>query len=162
MESIAVDDMMAEAIQFCIEKTGLQTRDEVLETVQMADCWICEYLRYGLAKGLAAYLGSVDDAVRAVYSYDPERATGAEGGITSPGISLIVWASRRSAALSSVANLLTSAVAAERDGLGCPKSDALCLALDVQIVDDAQVESRCGYGALIRSLYVRPVEIWRR
>jgi len=34
--------------------------------------------------------------------------------------------------------------------------------LDVRLVDDKEVQERTGYGVLIGSLYVRPLEIWRR
>jgi len=32
----------------------------------------------------------------------------------------------------------------------------------VKMVDDDEVLGRLGYGALINSIYVRPMEIWRR
>jgi hypothetical protein len=32
--------------------------------------------------------------------------------------------------------------------------------LDAQIIDDADVENRVGYGALLNSLYRRPLKVW--
>jgi hypothetical protein len=34
--------------------------------------------------------------------------------------------------------------------------------LDVQVVDDAEVEKRVGYGGLLFSLHHRPLKIWER
>lgn len=38
----------------------------------------------------------------------------------------------------------------------------LCYELDVKVTDDEEVQKRIGYGALVNSLYVRPIEIWHR
>jgi len=75
---------------------------------------------------------------------------------------MIVWASRKSAALSSVVNMLSSAIAEEVKRLECPKSNALCHTVDTDIVDDGEVLGRTLYDALVRSLYVQPVEIWNK
>jgi hypothetical protein len=34
--------------------------------------------------------------------------------------------------------------------------------LDVQIVDDADVKNRVGYGAMLSSLHHRPIQVWER
>jgi hypothetical protein len=34
--------------------------------------------------------------------------------------------------------------------------------LDAQIVDDEEVKSRVGYGALLSSIHNRPVRVWQR
>jgi hypothetical protein len=34
--------------------------------------------------------------------------------------------------------------------------------LDVQVVDDHDVESCVGYGALLSSTYNRPIQVWER
>ncbi len=162
VDSVDTAAMMANALSFCAQKTGLAGREEARATLRAGNCSACEYLRYGLARGIAEYLGGVDDTVKAVYTYDPERAAGVDGAIASTGINLIAWVSRKSAALSSLVSLVSAGLAEERGRLGCPRADALCCALDVQVVDDSQVQSRTGYGALLRSLYVRPTEVWRR
>lgn len=166
-DTTVVGGMMADAIEFCAKKTSFKDREQVLEALRCGDCSVCEYLRYGLAKGVAEYLGSVDDAIKSVYIYEPEYATAMDVPIPdrpnlSPGISMIVWASRKSASLSSVVTMLGSALAEESRQLACPKANALCWSLEVQAVDDDEVKGRTGYGALIGSLYVCPTEIWRR
>jgi len=166
-DSAIVTNMMEEAIEFCAEKAGLKGKEQAVEALRHGDCSVCEYLRYGLAKGVAEYLGSVDDTVKAVYIYEPEYATSGDGPLPgrpnlSPGISLIAWVRRKSAALSSVVTSVRSALAEEYRQLACPKANALCYELDVTVADDDEVQRRTGYGALISSLYVRPMEIWRR
>jgi hypothetical protein len=158
---------MQDAIEFCATKTGLVAGEEVLGAVRGGDCCACDHLHYGLAKAMAEYLGSVDETVKAAYVYEPEYATHVDEPIPdrprfSPAITMIVWASRKSAALTSVLNMLGTALTEELKGLVCSKSNALCHTLETHIVDDNEVFGRTGYGALVESLYVPPVKIWGR
>lgn len=166
-DTTIVTGMMEDAIKFCAEKTRFKDEEQVLGALRCGDCSVCEYLRYGLAEGVAEYLGSVDDTVKVIYTYEPEYATSMDESLPdrpnlSPGISMIAWVSRKSAALSSVVTSLGSTLAEELRRLACPKANALCYMLDVKLVDDKEVQERTGYGALIGSLYVRPLEIWPR
>jgi len=162
-----VTNMVEEALEFCAEKAGLKDKEQARNVLLTGDCCVCEYLRYGLAQKVAEYLGSVDDTIQAIYTYEPEYATSVDGAIPtrpnlSPGLNLIARVSRKSAALSSVVASMRSALAEEYRRLGCPKANALCSELDVRAVDENEVEKRTGYGALINSLYVRPIEVWHR
>ena len=117
-DATVVQSMFEHAIESCAKETGLKDRAQVLERMRHGDCSVCEYLRYGLAKGVAEYLGSVDDTIRAIYIYEPEHATSLDEPIPdrpnlSPGISLIAWVSRKSAALSSVVESVSSALTQE-------------------------------------------------
>ena len=164
-DNAIVTDMMEDAIEFCAKKKGLKDRKQALEAIRRGDCSICDYLCYSLAKGIAEYLGSVDDTVKTVYTYEPEYATSTDVAISSrssSGINLIVWVSRKSAALSSVIASVRSALAKEYKQIVCSEANAPCYDVDVKVVDDDEVQRRAGYGALINSLYVRPIEIWQR
>jgi CxxC motif-containing protein (DUF1111 family) len=166
-DNAIVASVMEEAIEFCARKTGLKDREQILDTMRNGDCSVCEYLRYALAKGVAEYLGSMDDTVKAIYIYEPEHATSMDMAIPSrpnlsPGINLIAWVSCKSVALSSVVSSVSSALAEECKQLACPKANALCYQLDVEVADDDEVYRRTGYGLLLNSLYVRPIEIWQR
>lgn len=166
-ENAIVTNMMEEALEFCAEKAGLRDKEQARRALRTGDCCACEYLRYALTQQMAQYLGSVDDTIKAVYTFEPEEATGGDEAIParpnlSPGFNLIARVSRKSAALSSVVASLRSALAEECSQLGCPKANALCSDLDVRLVDEDEVEKRTGYGALIHSLYVRPIEVWHR
>ena len=158
-DNTIVTNMMEEALEFCAEKAGLEGKEQARDALRHGDCSVCEYLRYALAQMVAEYLGSVDDTVKAIYTYEPEYATSADEAVLgrpnlSPGFNLIARVSRKSAAL--------LALTEEYKRLGCPKANALCSELDVKAVDDDEVQKRTGYGALISSLYVRPIEVWRR
>lgn len=75
---------------------------------------------------------------------------------------MIAWVTRKSAALSSLISLIGSHLAQGFTQFSCPHANALCSKLDVHIVDDDEVLMRTGYGALLTSFYVRPIEVWRR
>ena len=166
-DNAIVTNMVEEALVFCAGKAGLKDKKQAGDVLLTGDCCVCEYLRYALAQKMAAYLGSVDDTIRAVYTFEPEEATCGDEAIParpnlSPGFNLIARVSRKSAALSSVVASLRSALAEEYQRLGCPNATALCSELDVRAVDEDEIETRTGYGALIDSLYVRPIEVWHR
>jgi len=160
----------ADLLQAAIEASGAklgQDQQAVRQAMRHGDCTICDSVRYQLARRMAADLGSVDAAVKAVYLYEPEQATTSDEGVRerpslSPGMSLIVWVDRKTAALSSIVDSMSSALSAAAKPVSCPFANALCWMLDAQFVDDQQVEGRMGYGALINSMYVRPIEVWHR
>jgi len=165
--SSAVKTMMEEALEFCTNKAGLDGREQAIECLLNGDCAVHGYLRYCLAKRLGEYLGSVDDTIKAIYFYEYEYGTSPEDLVEetthlTSGINLIVWVDRKTAALSSVATSLDRALVEEYKRLVAPKADKLRYMLDAQFVDDKEVESRTGYGALISSIYTPPIRIWGR
>lgn len=166
-DTTILTDYMTHAVAFCAEKTGLQGWDRVAAARAEADCLACEYLRYGLAKGVADYLGSLDETIRRVYVFEPEAVTQPEGHLParprlSPGISMLIWVSRKTAALNSLLASVRQAAQEEFWRLPCPEANALCSDLDTIVVDDQEVTRRIGYGALVESVFVQPTEIWRR
>jgi hypothetical protein len=161
-DSAIVVQMMDEALKFCANKSGFNGKEHALEALHKGDCCVCEYLRYALGKSVGQYLGSVDDQVRAVYTYEPEFGQAVEEGRGSPGVNLVAHVGRKSAALSSVVLSLGTALAEERRKLGCPNAKAPCFDLDVKLADDAEVQARRGYGAVISSQWVQPVQVWHR
>ncbi len=165
LEMSNISDLVHAAVEGAAARQGKQY-DDWLERIQEGECPACSEVRYLLATGLAEYLGAVDTSVKAVYVYEPEYATGfddvAAGAEFARGINLIVWASRKSAALTALIKSMGEELHKHIEPLTCYRADALCWSLDVQIVDDEQVQKRSGYGALINSMYVRPMELWRR
>lgn len=160
-------NMIEEALEFCAAKAGLRGSESARNALRGADCCACEHLRYALAKRLAEYLGSVDETIKTVYTYEPEYSTMSEGPIAdrpslTPGFNLVVKVSRKSAALSSLIASVNSALAQACRELGCPTANALCYEFDVGVADVGDVQRNSGYGALINSLTVRPIEIWHR
>lgn len=166
-EQTNVAEMMEKAIMFCAEKSGLSDGDQVARARARGDCATCEYLRFGLANEVASYLGSIDETIKSVYVYEPETATSMNGNIHNkprlvPGINMIVQVSRKTAALGSLLASVVSTVEEEIRRLSCPDANALCNMIDIIVVDDQELASRMGYGALIGSLYTPPIEIWNR
>lgn len=166
-DNAVVANMVEEALQFCAERAGLKHKQQARDVLLTGDCSVCEYLRYALARNVARYLGSVDDTIQAIYTYEPEHATRVDEATPdrpncSPGISLLACVSRKSAALSSVVASVSLALAEEHRRLGCPRANALCAELDVRAVDEDEVKQRIGYGALLSSFYVQPIEVWSR
>jgi len=166
-DNATVTNMVEEALEFCAEKAGLKDKEQARNALRAGDCCVCDYLRYALAQKVAEYLGSVDDTIQAIYTYEPDHAAFVDEVIParpnlSPGFNMIAKVTRKSAALSSVVASMRSALAEEYGRLGCPKANALCPELDVQVADEHDIQNRNGYGALLDSLYVRPIEVWHR
>jgi hypothetical protein len=156
--------MRWEAIAFCARKIGVGSREEVIDLLSQNDRPACEYCRYGVAKQVAASLGSMDESVRAIYVLDYD-ATPQDlcFGTPNQGVSLvhlIVWVRRKTAALSSLTVALDRSLArAYADLIGRSHVKSL---LDVQVVDDADVEHRTGHGALLGAIHYQPIQIWER
>jgi hypothetical protein len=159
--------MMDHALDLSARKMRLVSGTEMREAITGGNCKACGYLRHALAEEMARYLGSLDGSVKAVYTYEPEYATAGDGYMpnvpaTSPAINMIAWVEQKSAALSSVVNILGAALKDEFERLECPKANALCRMVDIKIIDDQEVHHRTGYGALVNSTFVRPLEVWHR
>lgn len=162
-----MQQMMDRALDLSARKMRFFSGQEMREAITGGNCKACDYLRHALAEEMAQYLGSLDGSVKAVYTYEPEYATAGDGYApsspsTSPAINMIAWVDQKSAALSSVVNILGSALKDEFDLLDCPKANALCRMVDIKIIDDQEVRHRTGYGALVNSTFVRPLEVWHR
>ena len=163
---VAMQAAMESALTFCIEKMDLVDSDQVQAARSEENCPICANLRYGLAKGIAEYLGSNDHRAKAIYYYEepnealdwPDHCAGRPN--LTPGICLIIWVSRKSPALTALIDSIAMAVDEESRRFYCPKANAMCHQLDAIVVDDSEVERRTGYGALLNSPYLRPVELW--
>lgn len=157
-----VANMVEEALAFCATKMGTGTKERALEALLHGDCSACGYVRYGLAKAIAQYLGSIDDTIKAIYIYEPEYATDDEMARLSLSINLFAWVKRESAALNSIIACLDAALQEERKPLLCPAATAECFSLDLKVADDDEVRRRRGYGALVNSIFVRPTKVWER
>lgn len=163
----SVMNMVEEAIEFCADRAGFKGKEQAMKALRGGDCRVCDHVRDALAQRIAEYLGSVDDTIKTIYTYEPEHATSLDEAIPgrpnlTPGFNLTVKVSRKSAALSSLVASVNSALAEACKQLGCPTATALCYELDVGVANDDDIQRRVGYGALINSLYVRPIEIWHR
>jgi hypothetical protein len=119
------------------------------------------YFEYAVARELAEHIGALDGEVQGVYLYDPEATTDdiafAEFPVTL--VHLVIWARRKTGALTSLLGALDRAVTAEFASRIGNKQTSL---LDFQVVDDAEVNSRTGFGAMLAWLHNRPLMVWKR
>lgn len=165
--SVQVQHIIDNAIVFCAEKMGLGSTEEAIAARMDGNCTLCDYLRYGLAKELSGQLASLDETIKAVYVYEPEVVTGSEsllseGPLLVPAINMIVWVTRKTAALESLLASTSRALEDQLMQLGCGKASALCHTLVTALVDDEEVRAKRGYGALLSSVQVLPIPVWRR
>jgi hypothetical protein len=157
------ESAMDQALAFCADKAGLPGPEAALSRLRMGDVTTANYWRYGLARQAAEYLGALDNDVQSIYvaDYDATPEDVAFGDVSPVSlIHLIVWVARKTAALTALADALDRALTAE-----CARRldmNALSHLLDVQIVDDAEVNGRAGYGALIASTQYKPLQVWKR
>ena len=157
------EDILAQAMEYCAQKMQLDNPQTVVDRLRAGVGKACEYCHYSVAKQVAASMGTLDANIKVVYIYDydatPEDLCFGAGGRGLP-IHLLIWAVRKTAALSTLAETLGRALAQQYAVMiGVPQPAHL---LDVQVVDDADVERRLGHAALLSSLHHRPLEVWRR
>jgi hypothetical protein len=155
---------LAQALSFCAQKMGLAGSQAAVERLQQCDRQAYKYCHYSIAKKVAESVGALDRNIKTIYIVDydatPEDICFCEGAPTTL-IHLIVWAERKTNALESLVNALDRALIQRYiEVVGtCP---SMAHVLDVQVVDDDDVKDRVGYGAMLSSLYNRPIQIWER
>jgi hypothetical protein len=156
-------EILTQAMEYCAQKMQLDSPQTVVARLRSGEGKACEYCHYSVAKQVAATMGTLDTNIKAAYIYDydatPEDLCFGATGRGLP-IHLLIWAERKTAALSALAETLGRALAQQYAVMiGVPEPAHL---LDVQVVDDTDVNRRLGHAALLSSLYHRPVEIWKR
>jgi hypothetical protein len=145
--------ILTQAMEYCAQKMRLDNLQVVIDRFRAGDGQVYGYCHYSIAKQVTESLGALDENIKAAYVYDydatPEDVIFGEAGRVLP-IHLLVWVERKTAALKAVVETLDRALAQRyAEMIGGHQSTYL---LDVQIVDDADVEMRIGYGALLSSL----------
>ncbi len=158
-----IETALTQALEFCAQKMGVDDAQAVIDRLRQGDSTACRYCHYSLAKQVGESLGALDENVKAVYSVDydatPEDTCFGEAMPTSL-IHILVWAERKTGALDSLVTALDLAlVQCYADVIGTRQ---LAHLLDVQVIDDADVKNRIGYGAMLSSLYQRPIQVWER
>ena len=119
------------------------------------------YFEYALAREMAEHIGALDSETQGVYLYDAEATPDDEVFSEFPEtmVHLIVWARRKTGALTALLDGLDRAVAAEYANRIGSKQTTM---LDFQVVDDAEVNARSGFGAMLAWLHNRPLMVWKR
>ncbi len=117
------------------------------------------YFRYALARALAGYLARLDKTVRAVYLYADDVELSGQPLITAP-VSLLIWAERRTAALSEMAAALNASLAGQYREMVGSAAGGLQTLLQAAIASDGEVYARTGAGAMIGSIFAPPTQVW--
>jgi hypothetical protein len=151
-----------QALEFCARKMTLEGADQVIAQLGQCDSAAHAYCLYSVAKQTAAVLADLDKEIKAIYILDydatPHDLCFSQANTNASPIHLIVWVQRKTAALEAlIASLDGALTQAYNDTLDTHTNASL---LDVQAIDDAQVEHRVGYGALLSSIHHRPIQIW--
>jgi len=158
------EGILVEAIEFCAQKIGASHPKTVIGLLEQQDRAACEYCLYSIAKQAATSLAEMDENVEAVYILDydatPEDLCFGTEAHTTRLIHLLVWTHRKTAAFDSLVEALDRAlVRACSDAIGVWNPATL---LDVQVVDDADIKQRHGYGAFGAWMHQQPIQIWKR
>ena len=155
--------VLTQAVEYCAQKMRLDSSQAVVDRLRSSNGRACEYCHYSVAKQVAESLGALDEHIKAVYicDYDATPEDLCFGEATQASlVHLVVWARRKTGALNSlVAALDRALVQSYADMIGMRQLTHL---LDVQVIDDADVENRVGYGAMLSSIHHRPIQVWER
>jgi hypothetical protein len=160
--AMAAANAITRALAFCAQKMRLSDATAVPGLLREGDTAAHYYFEYGLARELGEHIGALDTTVQAVYLYTPD-ATPEDvifGQMKPTLVHLVVWVQRKTKALGSLLDCLDRALAhSYAEIIGVPEQRHM---LDAQIVDDAEVNSRSGFGAILTWLYNRPLLVWKR
>ncbi len=168
-ESVSLSDAattaqaaLAGALSFAEEKMRV-SRAATTRALQQNDREAYGYFCYGLAQQVAEHLAALDEQVRAVYLYDDEATPEDEvfgEARPSPLLHMIVVVGRKTEALNALLSGLDRALV---QGLSSVTSSPnLAHVLDTQVVEEKDVKSRSGCGALLSSVHHRPLPILQR
>jgi hypothetical protein len=162
------DTMVNKAILFCADKRFTGNRDQTIDALRNGRCDVCEFLSYSLVRQIAEYLGQIDKTVKAVYMFGPESAplslVSGKGRTRrrATGINLLAWVDRKTPALLALGATIENVIAASRRNIGCVNACNACYNLNIHMVDDQEANEGRGYGSIIRSMYVRSIQVWTR
>lgn len=158
-----VEAVIHRAIEFCAEKLRIDDFGKVEQLLHQHDAVACRFCRYSIAKQIGHSLGALDENVNSVYILDFDATPQDVCFADTEGwtlIHLIVRVERKTNALNSLAEALDRALLEDYAKLfALEKLEHL---LDIQVVDETDVEQRIGYGAMISSLYQKPIQLWER
>lgn len=155
--------VLAQAIEYCVQQVHLDSSQAAIDRLRAGDSQVCEHCNYSLAQQVAESLGALDENIQAAYIYGYDAATehccSGEVGWALP-IHLIVRATRKTAALNAVVETWDRALTRRYAELVGGRRPARML--DVQVVDNSDVVTRIGYGAMLSSQHHSPTEVWKR
>jgi hypothetical protein len=156
------DTAVREGLNYCVRMLSLSGSEAVAIRVRERDRVAWTYYEYGLARYLAEQLAELDEEVQAVYLFDVEATPDDQifGDVPPDMVHLLIHAHRRTNALDSLVSSLEQAVTASY--VHYMSTPDVAYALDVQIVDDADIAHGACYAAMLTSVHHRPHPLWKR
>ena len=158
----AATNAITNALAFCARKMQLGDPAAVPGLLRQRNTTALNYFEYGLARELAEHIAALDDQVQAVYLYTPD-ATAEDvifGDMKPTLVHLVVRVQRKTNALISLLDSLDCALAqAYAEIIGVPEQEHL---MDAHVLDEAEINSRTGLGAMLSWLFNRPLMVWKR
>ena len=148
--------LLEQALEACARRYGLPA-ENILRRLENGDREMHSAFRYGLAKGLSAYLASLGSVFREVYVYG--SAIG-ESSNPASDIDVIVVVERRRDEIANLLKRLDLSLTSHYRCLLGLKRDPVSL-LDIQVVDRIEQAERSGYGAVVDGLHTCPICLWR-
>ncbi len=167
IDQALTDKMIEQGIAECAELHFAGDTRRVYHALLIGRCEHCKCLSNSLVKQISAYIGQVDNLIKAVYQYEPSQYPDVQpiehtGIKDSTGIHLIAWVERKSAALTALTETLKVVLAGSQRALGCPNVTPACYTLDIEMVDDHDVLENRGYGLLINHPHLHSQSVWTR
>lgn len=161
------DKMVEQGIVECAETHFAGDVRKVRQALLKGQCEHCRCLSNSLARQISEYLGQEDSRVEAVYQYGaaliPEMAQAdAHETKIHPGIHLVAYVERKSAALSALIETLKVVVCDSLQALGCPNVTPNCYTLDIEMVDARDIRECRGFGLLVNNPYLHSHQVWNR
>ncbi|MEW6522241.1 MAG: hypothetical protein AB1445_01500 [Bacillota bacterium] len=131
------------------------SRAQASARINQKDVEASLYFRYALAKECALLLGHMDHNVKGGFLALENRWD----GLTSEPVCLGLVVTRKTAALSALADSVTDAATSAIQQL-LPAYSQVKSVLHIEIVDDQDVSKKAGLAALIGSLHEPPLWVW--
>ena len=121
--------------------------------------------KYGLAEGATNVIVANDGNVQAVYHF--EESTNPDSGTEEAlapemSVHLLLLVDSNSAALNAFIESLDGTLSGLVSALPSPMLAKRTSILNVIPITQEDVDDRRGYGALLSSIYARPVKLWAR
>ena len=161
--SSTAESIVKEAVEFCAAKMRLGDYQMVVEKLGRGDKSATSYCHYSIAKQVGESLGALDPTVQAVYIVDYDATSddicfGTDRGIEP--VHVIIQVERKTKALEALVEALDRALV--RTYANLLSLQDLEHILDAQLVDGEDIKKRVGYGAMLSSLYRKPLQVWER
>jgi len=157
-----VEPVVTKALKNSAKKMGLGNTNALIARLKEGDSVAFNYCNHSIAKQLGAVLGLLDKNIKAVYICDYDDATPEDVCFCeAPPVSLvhlIIWVECKTKAVDALVAAMDRAMAQHYSHmLGLHDLQHV---LDAQLIDDEDVSSRTGFGALLQSVYQPPIQVW--